>query len=341
MAGEFSLNSGELQAALAILEREQAACLPTPLQARFYRAFNIAAYLLAAVAAAEIVIFTIAFAGEDDPSEALEPLHWAFMGLCAILFVLFVLNVGLIRKMYRHAQLRRRLRLTNFLMPVFRAEREASKIKNIVTICISVVGAVLTIVGLLSVVLVFTLWIEPGFLHLSDAQFAVALPMTLAFTSVGIGLMSFHFMRRGKQRLEIVTRLHAMLTSQAAAPGAVEAKLSSDDYDILASLERGQIISERAGSIITAQREAPSASYSCQISRQMNDVKKTLPAELLARVDDVTLGLLKNPEPADSKREPDTEGRLVGVPGTDLRILYDVDKSRHLVRLFELRGWNA
>lgn len=339
MSSELVLGPQELNAALAVLDREQAACMPTRRQIVLYRAFNIAVYLLAAM-----MVVVLAWLFSDIAMDEPDVVLGLLLLLCAATLGLFLANIGVMLKLWRHARLRRRLRLGRLLSPAFRAQRKASRAKNIVTIAIAVLGVPFTLFGVLLVVIALLDWVSPG-LRGKTAHFesAVVLLITLAITLVGVALVALHFVRRGKERLELVVRLRQTLATQAAEPAqdGAAARLASDDYDVLVSMEREQIIGERASSIASGRREAAASSYLCQSSRQMTEAKSRLPTDLLAKVDDTVLGLLAEPAPANSEAEPQTGARLVAVADTPLRIRYDVDAGRHLVRLHELLGPTA
>jgi hypothetical protein len=342
MSNDFALGPREIKAALAVLEREQAAHLPTRRQNTLYRAFNLASYAMALVVLLWLLeVSLLSMLGGENLAIAYYVPGVLFLILGVTTSVLFGLNWGLIRKLYRQAKLRRRLKLAYYLRPAFRAQRRATRLKNAVTMSITALGIAMILLGLPAVALSFLLWIDGGFLQLSHLEFAIFLSASLAWTSVGFGLASLHFMRRGKERLEIVTRLQEMLAKQATELGqdaAATATLSASDYEIVASMEREQIIKHRASSIISGRKEAASSSYLCLSSRQMNDAKSRLSRSLLSKVDETILSLLTDPMPSSSQLDPQTGNRMVRVPDTGLRIEYDVNVDRHLVRLRDLQG---
>lgn len=340
MSNDLVMSPREIKAALAVLEREQAADLPTRRQNALYRAFNIAAFATAIVVLFAVLEFLKA-AMEIEPSDTeLQVLAILFVILGPITIIFFFLNWGLIRKLYRQARLRRRLKVAYYFRPAFRAQRQATWLKNVVTMGIILLGLALIAFGLFAVLICFVLWGDTGWFGLSDLQFAIGLSASLALTFVGFGLASLHFVRRGKERLEVVTRLRETLSKETAG-GAEAATLSSEDYDIVAGMEREHIIKHRASSIVAGRREAASSSYLCLASRQMYDAKSKLPQHLLSKVDETVLGLLTNPMPSNSVADPQTGNRVVPVPSTELSIQYDVNVERHLVRLHDLLGLAA
>lgn len=339
MTDQVSLNPRGLKTALEVLRREQVAYLPTARQNKLYRAFNISAFLMTSVAVLGFIVMSMADGVKGFVGETIS----AFLtgGLLAIAFlltlstaVLFVLNWGLIRKLYRHAQLRRRLKLANVFEPEFGAERRATRVRNAITMLIIVLGALLALAGLFGLVGTLALWIA-----LAEHWLLYLVTPCLIVMAVGLGLGSLHFMRRGKQRLEVVLRLQDTLAKQAADPAqAAEVRLSTDEYAAIASLERAQIIRDRASSIASARKQASAPGYMSQTSRQMYEAKSRLPPEVLARVEATIAGLLVDPAPAGARDDPARGTRTVPVAGTSLRIQFEVDPDRHLVRLHDLGG---
>lgn len=329
MSDQISLDARGLEAALAVLRREQSAFLPTTRQAKLYRAFNVSAFAMAGVTVL-IVLFMMSAEALEEVDEATFEMSAGLVAIVAGLLslttlVLFILNAGLMRKLYRHAQLRRRLKLAYYFQPAFSAQRKASPLGNLVTKCIIVLGALVILFGVLMVTLGFAMWLSSGWLSLDGSQLFVFLLASCAIIGVGLGMCSLHFVRRGNERLEVVQRLQEMLSKQAADPATGDgATVSPEEYNAIARIERAQIIRDRASSIVSARKEAEAAAYMCQTSRQMWEAKSRLAPEVLAKVEGTIDELLRNPAPA---------GGSVPVAGTPLRIQFDVDPGRHLVRL--------
>lgn len=133
-------------------------------------------------------------------------------------------------------------------------------------------------------------------------------------------------------------QLQKTLTEQAAqGDEAKEVKLSPEEYNAIATLERQHIIRDRAKSIASARKQADGSGYLCQSSRQMHLAKSKLPPELLVKVEGAIAELLVDPSPAAAANDPRKEKSTIAVADTGLRIEYDVDRRRHLVRLYDLQ----
>lgn len=343
MTGQVSLDPRGLEAALALLRREQGAYLPTTRETRLYNAFNIAA-----VATAVLFLLLVVLSMVED-QELLADVGTAgfeavvlTLGACAALFglataVLFFLNWSLMRKLYRHAQLRRRLKLAFYLAPAFSAQRKVTRLQNSITLAIIVVGVLMTLGGLAGLALAFLLWLSgASWLSLNTPQFIAVALTCLAMMAAGLGVASLHFVRRGKQRLDVVMQLQDTLLKQAADPAQAEVKVSAEEYAALANLERTQIIRDRAASIVTARKEAEAPGYLCQTSRQMSESKSRLAPEVLAQVESAIAGLLEDPRLRSAAADGVGVKRTLPVAGTALNIRFDVDPDRHVVRLHDL-----
>src|SRR5262245_9879275 len=111
MTATRTLGSREFETALAVLKREQAENMPSSRQLLFYRLFNWS--VLPFLAVGILYLLSLAAADMGDDWEVIFLETWGVVSL--IVIVLFVANIGLIRKLRRQAQLRRRLQLTEQL----------------------------------------------------------------------------------------------------------------------------------------------------------------------------------------------------------------------------------
>jgi len=333
MTDQISLDTQGLESALEILRREQTDCVPTERERRLYRWFNICVYSMAAL----FVLLSVVGAVGGDQSSA----FYAVLGLLSLVsgalmlgtIVLFFLNWGLIRKLYRHAQLRKRLRLADYFASAFSAERKSTAVGNVIALLMFIAGWLLILFSFFGAVAIVIQDIR-----LKEMGAVAVGSVYLVMFLVGVSFISFRYMRRGKQRLEVVLRLQKTLNEQAGqGDEAKEVKLSAEEYNAIATLERQHIMRDRANSIASARKQADASGYLCQSSRQMHLAKSQLPAELLVKVEGAIAELLVDPPAAAAANDPQTGKFSMPVAGTGLRIEYDVDRHRHLVRLYDLR----
>lgn len=334
MTEQISLDAHGLESALGILQREQTACVPTQRERRLYRWFNICVY---ATAAMFVLMTSMGAWGEEDGSDSfymmLGVLGFLAGALMLVTIALFFLNVPLMRKLYRHSQLRKRLRLGDYFAAAFSAERKTTRVGNVVALLTFIAGWLLIPASFLAIVAIVV-----GDTHVGEMELLAAGSVFVPMFLVGVSFISFRYMRRGKQRLEVVLRLQKTLTEQAGQGAeAREVTLSTEEYDAIAALERQQIIRDRQHSIASARKQADGAGYLCQSSRQMHLAKSKLPAELLVKVEGAIAELLVDPPAAAPANGPRTQKSTLPVAGTGLRIEYDVDRQRQLVRLYDLQ----
>jgi hypothetical protein len=343
MTDKISLDAQELESALGILQREQVACVPTERERRLYRWFNICVYSTAAlwvfVSASSVFIISRA-PGDIVNSDRFV----AILGFISLVngvltvgaVVLLLLNWGLIRKLYRHAQLRKRLKLANYFANAFSAERKTTVVRNVTTLLMSIAGWLLILTSFFLVGGFILASIEgiTANAGLDVVYFVIVILIAL----VGVSLISFRYVQRGKQRLEVVMRLQTTLTKQATrGDEAKEVEVLPEDYNAIATFERQHIIHDRANSIASGRTQADGPSYLCQSSRQMHLAKSKLTPELLVKVEGAIAELLIAPPLAVAANDAQPERSTMPVAGTGLWIEYDVDRHRNLVRLYDLR----
>ena len=333
MTDQISLDAQGLESALAILQREQTAYVPTERERRLYRWFNICVYSMAVVFVLGSIVGPM-IGKESGPLYAVFGLLGIVAGVLMLgTIVLFFLNWTLIRKLYRHAQLRKRLKLADYFASAFSAERKTTVVANVVTMLTFIAGWLLILFSFFGAVAIV---IED--IRVKQMGPVAVGSVYLVMFLIGVSFISFRYVRRGKQRLEVVLRLQKTLTEQAGQGAeAKEVKLSADEYNAIATLERQHIMRDRANSIASAHKQADAPGYLCQSSRQMHLAKSKLPPELLAKVEGAIAELLVDPLAAAAANDPRTEKSTIPVAGTGLRIEYDVDRHRQLVRLYDLR----
>ncbi len=167
----------------------------------------------------------------------------AFLVLSTV--VLFFLNLGLMGTLIRQARLRRRLQLVQSLKDAFKAKRRHGRIRNVLTLIIALLGAVPVAAGGYLVLIYLTFGAGSSEIH-------YLLGVLLILIVLALSLPFLHFMRRGKQRLEIVMNLQATLLGHKEAFESDQEStvdISSADYYKIAGIERAHIIDDRAQSI--------------------------------------------------------------------------------------------
>ncbi len=348
MADRISLDNDALNAALLILRREQSAYLPTRRELFLYRAFNVSAFSIVVAGfllLARASMATDAFSAFFD-AKTVSLLNT--MGIAIAVFsgagmlVLYPLNFGFMRKLYRHAKMRRRLKLANYFAPAFSANRKLKRLTNLLTMAMFVLGILVFSFGILMIGLAIINAVESDYFSGNLFGFVMVMAFALALMIIGTSFASIHFVRSGRQRLEIVQNLEKSLEKQFSAVNdnaGAGATVSASEYDAIAGIERQQIIRDRVTSIAAARKET-STEYMCQTSRQMYQTKSSLPPETLRRVEMTIADLLKDPSAGGRAKTGEAGRQVLRVADTPLCIHYGVDSVRHLVQLYELASPN-
>ncbi|MGH7675456.1 MAG: hypothetical protein ACREMV_09305 [Gemmatimonadales bacterium] len=325
MTAPVRLASEEATRALEILQQELFALRPSARQLLVYRLlqWDVAALGVALVAA----LVTTITQGERS---TLANLAFGLLGLTGlVMFPLFLLNLGLVRRLWRVAKMRRRLGLAELLEAAFKAQRRKARVRNLLTAVLVIVGLVFVLGGAVAIVMI------PN-TELGSLGKAVVVAFYLA---LGVPLASLHFLRRGMERLTVVDRLHSTLSAAVSdlPPGQDKSiALSPRDYELIARIERAQVIAERYQSIRQSGHGADTSGYAVQMSFAAQQAKSQLPGPERVRVDEQVLRLMEDPERTGVVKDAQSALRRLPVPNTSAEIVFDVDRGARRVRVVRI-----
>ncbi len=238
--------------------------------------------------------------------------------------ILFLMNIGLVRKLWRIARARRHLGVTKAFEAAFESRRRDRRITNFITaimVCLGIAYLLLPIMFLAS--------------GLPYGLILVSAPIFLLF---GFALFSLHFLRRGVERFDIVQDLRNALHSkstQGLDDQSDGTQIDEQTYDMLAKLERSQIMEQRQKSIERARSEPDTFGYALQMSFEAQNSKDQLPAHERQLVDHRILDVLTNPEAClgESSKDPDGDYWKLAVEGTSAEIYFRVDSLTNRVQI--------
>lgn len=235
--------------------------------------------------------------------------------------ILFLFNIGLILKLWRIARVRNRLGLAGPLESAFKERRRHGRVLNFVTGFLVVLGAAYVLM--------------PAMFAVSEMELSVILITAPFFLLFGITLLSLHFLRRGMERLQIVENLHGELESGSQAESDTAVPLDDASYEILAHLERSQIMEERQQSIARASSDRGTFGYALQMSFESQESKDRFPSVQRQLIDQKILELMSNPGSCESEASqlPDSDYLKVSVKDADAFIQYRVDEASHRVQI--------
>jgi hypothetical protein len=311
-----ALTYRQYEQALAILERER----PSPAQEQRFRLLNRAVW--------GALFFSLLYAA-SFPMAGAQGAYPALLlaAICYLLTVpLFLLNLGLVRKLQRAATLRRRLRISEWLLPIFRRRQRTHRLYNLITLALSIVGYPVCLVGVVGLAL-----------SLGDPS-SDGLVLSIILIVFGLTCIFIHFIARGAERLKVITELRSGLlaaTPSSDGSGSERVEVPVEDYDEIAGIERAQIRRDRTRSVARGQRVA-SSGYVLRMSRQIRDMESELGEEVRSQVDVRVQQLLAEPEPPGARTEYGTGLLYIDVPGTGFEIAYLVDHERREIRACSL-----
>jgi len=133
----------------------------------------------------------------------------------------------------------------------------------------------------------------------------------------------------------VVERLHSDLTAAASdsvTEGEKGIAVAPDDYDLIAKIERSQIIRERYQSI-QRSHEGEEPGYAVQIGFAAQEAKSRLPTPARLLIDERILQLVKDPQPPGTVTDPQGSLRHLPVPKASAEIVFEVDQQSRRVRI--------
>jgi mRNA-degrading endonuclease RelE of RelBE toxin-antitoxin system len=312
------LDELQFSSALKVLEREQRAILPSRLQTAGYHLFNVS-----------VIVFILFLAVVVLDDNGLAPrvvgaalhrvFHSVYMPLAGAMIGLFVVNIPMMRTLWRQEVLRRRVGLQRQLRFFFRRGNYGTG---------QLMALVLTVVGL-----IFVIWLTIMVAILEgDSRFLFTIPFA------GLSLLSMAIMRRGRERLAIVQELQGSLADHRSDTdqGNDATDIDPEAFRMIAGLERAQIIEERRESLKVSRQRSPAPGYTVQQSRAVIETKAQLDDETSRRVQDQIFELMDNPVQEASRTEASTGVRRLRVRETPLEVGYVVEEQSQRVKVLFL-----
>lgn len=316
-AATAQLDDRQFERALSIVERER----PTPLQARRFQLLQLVVWGAFLFTAAWLYL-VFGFSA----STAYPALMLALACYLAVI-PLFLLNLVMIRQLWRAAVLRRTLRLTELLRPHFRKRRLRHRVYNRVTFAMSLFGYIVCLLGLM-------------LLAAPDA--AGLLTATIVFFW-GLSCIAIHFMARGAERFRVISDLRAaLLKGKASSPAGTSEPVvvAAEHYDAISRLERAQIRHDRQRSIASGMH-MKSQGYVMRVSRSVRETEQTLEPTELVSLHATLYRLSRDPAAVSGVTDPETGQVFTPIPGTPFEIGFSVDETHREVRVYSLRRVDA
>lgn len=320
------LDRGHFEQVFKLLAEEQEANSLTGMQRFFYRLLMFAVY-------GAIGLFALIMGGTFIGGViGLRDERW--LGpLIVVLFVLFVvvilavpflvlLNISLLRKVWRQAQLVRRLGLRSAYELSWKEQKKQKRWSRIFR-------SLLFPLGLMFVV---------GAFLISEENKISELFIPLL---IGLSLVGAYFIMLSKKMMDNMMDVDALRRSLEKY--RIEAELSNDDFisvpiakmvDI-ANIEAGQIVRQRVEAI-SEMNKADERGYTARRSKGFQVAAVDIGAEERLAVEERITGLLNLPRPDDAVTMEDGQTMVLEVPGTPYSLAYSIDDARQQIDFLAL-----
>ena len=307
MSEGLLLNDRQFKSAIKVLEREQQSLLPSAWELLFYYVFHVMMILL-------VVLLALLFFGVVTWSRIVAGADWIWP---CIVIPLFCLNIPFTGKLWRLANLRRRLGLAADIRAVYKRQH---KLWRKVLFILTVVAITVAAVASVSLILI---------------NFRYDSPFLWTLISVVLSLLSLTFMRSGKAKLAVVRNLQQLLADMERDGSGEDPLPTIPPYawQDIARIERAQIIRDRQSSLKIAAKQGRNPDYTVMQSRAVLHAKAQLDPSTNLKVEERIFALLGNPSPHDVLRNPDTGLRIVQIPDTPLEIGYQVDEEAQCIQI--------
>jgi len=352
-----TLNIQQFGSALAILERERRTKMSTPREDFYFRIYNYSVWVFTCIYIPYVLIlyfypeFTAWIGNIDLVYLISDYLFWSIALLTIAIVILFFLNLKLVLKLWNQARLRRKLNVDTKLKEIFKYQLPRGESSKVLMIerYFAAFGIIIILFQLFfGFVKNWSFLSESIKTNITSIDLKAIFALIVIFgrlcgpIALGICMTSRYFMRRGKERLEIVDQLQQSLSKHKTAfensTADKSINIASTDYDLLASLERMQILDDRQLSIQRARKESRESSYVIQKSHKMLDALYTLDSDTRVKVEDEILRLASDPMHQGAIREPQSGTLRIRVPDTTLDITYQIEFDDRRIKIYTLES---
>jgi hypothetical protein len=325
-----SLDEWQFKKVLGILRQERQAFLLTPFHKRVLRLLNVSVYLLFLILTC-VVIYNIGII-----LLKLNKIGYIWISLItglAILFfiIFFVLNLPLFYKILKQKLLMRRLGLTKSFGKEWHIRRRQK-------------GLIRRLVNKIIVIVIYIFGIGSIIGGITAFQEEKSLGLLIFLEALGFALVTWPFLRLGKERLEFFAELtdledsllgYKLRAEQTQAPGI---EIPAEDLDRVARIEQSQITRERAEAIHTWKSQASEVrEYASLKSRDLISAMGALELENRLRVEDQIERLSSEPHPPESQRDVNSDNWRLRIPDTSLELVYAVDDVQRQIQVIALQ----
>jgi mRNA-degrading endonuclease RelE of RelBE toxin-antitoxin system len=115
-------------------------------------------------------------------------------------------------------------------------------------------------------------------------------------------------------------------------------EIPREDYDLIAKIERAQILRGQANSIRDNREDIEIPPYSVLKSRSFRKAITKLDQTTMVAIEDKIDDIAMNAKKSNDKNDPQDYILKLRVPGTPLKIHYSIDDDNRLIKIIDLQG---
>lgn len=322
----YKLNATQFDQALAVVQAGQPVGDLSRYQKVSYVLLNASVYGAVIALVLFIVVGVITKFPNEGAAWVVLTLLSATWGIFAGLTpVIVLLNLPLMRKIRRQIKVARGLGLSRIINVSWQTLGTRQKLLKILTSIAGIIGLLIMVAGLIIGVFVG-----------SPAGPVGMVIGGLLGAVLSSGVLATYFVRRGKARLDRLTKSLLSHRDAAAKADAGRIDVPAVDYELIAELERVQIFDARQQSIKASCKSADAMNYIVQKSRSVREQLAQLEINTRAMVEGELDELMMEPEPQGVTGDQETKTNRLRVPGTQVEIDYVVDESNRRVKVISL-----
>ncbi len=323
---DLRLSRAQLQQALDALDRARDTFQLTPRMQRFYKLLRLSVYAaVGAILCFVVVVFWHMYKVNFEPG----PIDFVILSVLVVAMVsapvLLLLNVPLVHRIWSQHRRLKRLGLRDLSISMWKAQLKKRPWEDRWTGVVATTGTVMLLVGLMALV--------------EGAWWQVALWLLL-----GGPVLALYFVKRGKERLELVADANRLLRSlQQLREGAgadEDIDVPAELWESVAQIESAQISRQRVEAVADGIT-APPQEYRVLTARDVAAAKAELGLQDRLVIEDLIGEVGENPRaPEAVQNEADGLWRRQFANG-EMALVYGIDEAQRQVRIVALHRTQA
>lgn len=327
----YELSASKFEEALSILNREKKASILSLRQKRIYNLLKISiiSYFIT------IIAYGATIFNEETILTAL--VGFSMVASFLLTIIAFFLSLPFIIKLKRQLKLVKQLGLNRILQSIWKKEKSKTRFRNALSLILAFWGVLNIIGGIIYLALgVYFAITESSPL---PASHLIWLGLGIFNIILGIAFISVHLIRRYKRRLEVINRLKESLDQYKVSSGKTKGEeigVAREDYELIAKIERAQIIRDQAESILADDIETDESYFSIQKSSVFREKMTKLDNNVKMVVEDQIDDIVTKAKAMDSITERAENVHNIRLEDAPYEINYQIDKDNNKIKLVSL-----